>query len=104
MSVHASLPERGHVASTAVSIDRYDSWARRRLSKSAASNHSTASCSSGAALTGVPVHLSTNQICMSNVEVRISCSGGLDGSGTAIPSSSRSSRTRLSFGTSPLST
>src|SRR3954471_3635924 len=71
-------PMRGHVTSTAVSIERYDSWARRKLSRSDVSNHATASCSSGAALTGVPVHLSISQICMSNVVVRISCIGGLD--------------------------
>jgi hypothetical protein len=104
MSAHPWLPERRHVTSTAVSIERYDSWARRRLSRSDVSNHATASCSSGAALTGVPVHLSINQICMSNVAVRISCIGGLDGSHAVIPNSSRSSRTRLSFGSSPSST
>src|SRR5207302_2408198 len=79
------LPERRHVTSTAVSIERYDSCARCRLSRSDVSNQATASCSSGAALTGVPVHLSINQICMSNVAVRISCIGGLDGSEVVIP-------------------
>ncbi|GIH00903.1 hypothetical protein Pma05_74750 [Plantactinospora mayteni] len=77
---------------------------RRRTDRSRAMRGTTASCSSGAALTGVPVHLSTNQICMSNVAVRISCIGGLDGSDAVIPNSSRSSRTRLSFGSSPSST
>ena len=36
------------------------------------SSGATASCSSGAGSKGLPVHLSTNRICMSNVMVLIS--------------------------------
>jgi hypothetical protein len=60
--------------------------------------------SSVAALAGVPVQVSTSQICMVNVSARISPIGGPTGRATSIPSSSRSSRTSDAAGSSPGST
>jgi len=76
----------------------------RESSELGSSNQPISSCSSGAALTGVPVHVSTNQICISKVSALIIRSGGPSGLRTLIPNSSRSSRTSAMLGLSPAST